>query len=123
MAIYALVNFDEVINVLVADSIDQVPGAEYLEEVVDVSNLDYRPAPGWKYLGGVFIPNFIEEDKRFWWDGEKLNVPEDFVAPEAPAALEAPDGPSEAPAGAKSLAELAAEAAALIATVQATEED
>jgi hypothetical protein len=103
MALFAIINLTEVLNVVTANSIDDVVESTWAEEVVDVTNLPYRPSAGWGYMGGVFYPPGIPDSHKPYWNGSAfvdlpanlVNLPADTaVAPEPlTPVIEAPKAP------------------------------
>jgi len=84
MALFAIINLTEVLNVVTANSIDDVVESTWAEEVVDVTNLPYRPSAGWGYMGGIFYPPGIPDAHKPYWNGSAfVNLPDHLAA--APA--------------------------------------
>lgn len=74
MAKFALVSEADVVNVVVADSVEQVGVMADLFTVVDVTLNDPQPSVGWTYANNVFYPPKLDDAVRAKWNGATFDT-------------------------------------------------
>jgi hypothetical protein len=92
MAKYALLDGNEITQVLVADNEDGLGVMGQLFETIDITHITPQPSKGWTYEGGVFYPARLQPSAKALWDGTTFTNSEIIdaeVVEEAPA-VEAP---------------------------------
>lgn len=69
MAKYALIDGNEVNQVIVAENEEGLGVLGELFPSIDVTYLTPQPSKGWTYEGGIFYPPKLQPSAKALWDG------------------------------------------------------
>ena len=97
MAQYALLDGENVIQVLVADDEASLGVMGQIYETVDVTHTTPQPSRGWKLKAGIWTPPGILPTREHLWNGNGFdddNIIDGEVVEEK-SALEAPEAKEE----------------------------